>query len=133
MVGSDRSVVSASRHCRVNQEMKMLTSVRSLQHPAVTAPRALRVAALLAVVAIAIAPPPPAAAASPDGMDRCQELYALWQRYKGVSTNGSGRDVQSQAALLECRKGRVDAGTTQLEQLLKADRIPVPQVSSAAR
>jgi hypothetical protein len=41
--------------------------------------------------------------------------------------------VQSQTALQDCRQGHVDAGIAELEQLLKADRIPVPQVSSATR
>ena len=66
--------------------------------------------------------------------ERCQQLYGVWQRYKANSTNGSGRDVQSQAALQDCRNGRVEAGIAQLEQLLRNDRIPVPgEPSSAAQ
>jgi hypothetical protein len=64
--------------------------------------------------------------------ERCQQLYGVWQRYKANSTNGSGRDVQSQAALQDCRNGRVDAGIAQLEQLLRNDRIPVPSEPSSA-
>ena len=64
--------------------------------------------------------------------DRCQQLYSTWQRYKANSTNGSGRDVQSQAALQDCRNGRSAAGIAQLEQLLRHDRIPVPQEPSSA-
>ncbi len=106
-------------------------------------PRSLIIAATIAVLVGTLAHVPaasaqPAAAVevaqAPDaGMARCQELYRVWQRYKGVSTNSSGRDVQSQAALMDCQQGHVDAGVAQLEQLLKADRIPVPDVSSAAR
>ena len=72
------------------------------------------------------------AQASPKEADRCQQLYSTWQRYKANSTNGSGRDVQSQAALQDCRNGRSAAGIAQLEQLLRADRIPVPEDTSSA-
>jgi|LNAP01.1.fsa_nt_gb hypothetical protein len=72
-----------------------------------------------------------AQAASKDA-ERCQQLYSTWQRYKANSTNGSGRDVQSQAALQDCRNGRSAAGIAQLEQLLRHDRIPVPQDTSSA-
>ena len=72
------------------------------------------------------------AQASSREAERCQQLYGVWQRYKATSTNGSGRDVQSQAALQDCRSGRVEAGIAQLEQLLRNDRIPVPGEPSAA-
>lgn len=72
------------------------------------------------------------AQASTREAERCQQLYSTWQRYKANSTNGSGRDVQSQAALQDCRNGRSAAGIAQLEQLLRNDRIPVPQDTSAA-
>jgi hypothetical protein len=94
--------------------------------------RALQAAALLAVFTSALVQALPARADSSGDMERCQQLYATWQRYKGVSTNSSGRDVQSQAALQDCRAGKIGAGIAQLEQLLKEDLIPVPQVSSAA-
>jgi hypothetical protein len=109
----------------------MLESFRSVQKTTASRRRALRTAALLAVLAGTLGQALPAKASG--DMARCQELYGAWQRYKGVSTNSSGRDVQSQAALQECRNGRVEAGITQLEQLLKDDRIPLPQVSSATR
>ena len=64
--------------------------------------------------------------------ERCQQLYSTWQRYKANSSNGSGRDVQSQAALQDCRNGRSTAGIAQLEQLLRNDRIPVPEDTSSA-
>ncbi len=89
--------------------------------------------ALLAAFTSALVQSLPAAADSSGDMERCQQLYSTWQRYKGASTNSSGRDIQSQAALQNCRSGRAGAGIAQLEQLLKQDRIPVPQVSSAAR
>jgi len=72
------------------------------------------------------------AQASPDGMARCQQLYGTWSRYKANSTNGSGRDIQSQVALQNCRDGHFDIGTAELERLLQADRIPVPPKQSAA-
>ena len=72
------------------------------------------------------------AQASSREAERCQQLYGVWQRYKANSTNGSGRDVQSQTALQDCRSGRVEAGIAQLEQLLRNDRIPVPGEPSAA-
>ena len=103
----------------------MSVSVSFLQKHA---PRIATTFALLGVV-VAVQP----VLADSAGMARCQELYGVWQRYKAVSTNSSGRDVQSQAALQECRSGHLEAGIAQLEQLLKDDRIPVPQVSSAAR
>jgi hypothetical protein len=110
--------------------MKMLASFSPL--PKTIAPKrhALLTATLLAILAGTLGQAVPAAAAD---TDRCQQLYSAWQRYKGVSTNGSGRDIQSQAALQDCRNGHVDAGVAQLEKLLKDDRIPVPDVSSAAR
>ena len=109
----------------------MLVSLQPLKKSIASHRRALRVAALLAVLGTTLGQAMPAAAAS--DMARCQELYRVWQRYKGVSTNASGRDLQSQTALQDCHSGRVEAGTAQLEQLLKADRIPLPDVSSAAR
>ncbi len=72
------------------------------------------------------------AQASTREAERCQQLYSTWQRYKANSTNGSGRDVQSQAALQDCRNGRSAAGIAQLEQLLRNDRIPVPEDTSSA-
>jgi hypothetical protein len=111
----------------------MLASACSVPNPIAGPRRALRTAALLAVLASALGHALPAAAESSADKERCEQLYSTWQRYKGVSTNSSGRDVQSQAALQDCRSGRIRAGTAELEQLLKDDRIPVPQVSSAAR
>jgi hypothetical protein len=69
------------------------------------------------------------------GFDLCFERRPLgFQLRFGASTNGSGRDVQSQAALQDCRNGRVNAGIAQLEQLRRDDRIPVPgEPSSASR
>jgi hypothetical protein len=106
-------------------------------------PQALRVALVLSIACSTVGPVAAdprhvgdievAQAASKDA-ERCQQLYSLWQRYKANSTNGSGRDVQSQAALQDCRNGRSEAGIAQLEQLLRHDQIPVPQdTSSAAR
>jgi hypothetical protein len=122
----------------------MFASISSMQKAIV--PQSLRVAALLAIASSGVGYVGPVAAdpvpvgtveiaqASSHDAQRCQQLYGLWQRYKANSTNGSGRDVQSQAALQDCRNGRVDAGVAQLEQLLRSDRIPVPQeASSAAR
>jgi hypothetical protein len=111
----------------------MFASVCSDQNAIVSPLRTLRTATLVTVLAAALGHALPAAAESPASMARCQQLYGEWQRYKGASTNSSGRDVQSQAALLDCRNGRAEAGIAQLEQLLKDDRIPVPQVSSALR
>src|SRR5690242_10556710 len=126
--------------------MKMYLSRRSTRTAAPAHPRALLIAATVGLLAGTVGAIPSsfaqsaAAAATVEvaqapaaGMARCQELYRVWQRYKGVSTNGSGRDIQSQAALQDCRNGHAEAGIAQLEQLLKSDRIPVPDVSSAAR
>jgi hypothetical protein len=124
----------------------MLPSIPSFQKAIVSQRRLLRAATVLAVAGIAVGVVQPVAAesralatvdvAQAAGNDaaRCQELYGLWQRYKGVSSNGSGRDVQSQTALQDCRNGHAEAGIAQLETLLRNDRIPVPPaVSSAAR
>ena len=110
------------------------------------APQRLRLAVVLAIVGSTVGFVGPVAAGSLHRGDvelsqaasndaaRCQQLYSLWQRYKANSTNGSGRDIQSQAALQDCRNGRSEAGIAQLEQLLRNDQIPVPQdTSSAAR
>jgi len=124
----------------------MFASICSLQKVMVSQSGWLRVAAATAVAVTTVGIVPPVSAgtlpigtvevaqASAHDAARCQELYSVWQRYKGVSTNGSGRDIQSQAALQDCKNGRLDAGIAQLEQLLRNDRIPVPQeTSSAAR
>jgi hypothetical protein len=128
-----------------HQEMKMPMSLRSTRTEASSQPRSLLIAATVAVLASTFGFVPPSSAdsapagtvevaqARPADMAQCQELYRVWQRYKGVSTNGSGRDIQSQAALQDCRNGHAAAGIAQLEQLLKNDRIPIPEVSSAAR
>jgi hypothetical protein len=122
----------------------MFTFVPSLQKAIVS--RSSRVAVVLAVAGSTTGFIGPVSAdplhgdfvelaqASSREAERCQQLYGVWQRYKANSTNGSGRDVRSQAALQDCRNGRVDAGIVQLEQLLRDDRIPVPgEPSSAAR
>jgi hypothetical protein len=123
----------------------MFASNASMQKAIV--PQSLRVAALLAIACSGVgyvgpvaADPVPvgtlkmAQASSSHDAERCQQLYGLWQRYKANSTNGSGRDVQSQAALQDCRNGRFDSGIAQLEQLLRSDRIAVPpETPSAAR
>lgn len=123
----------------------MFQSRRSTRTAAAPQPRALMIAATLAVLAGTVAYAPPSRAdsgpaatvemaqAPAAGLARCQELYRVWQRYKGVSTNSSGRDVQSQAALQDCQNGHAEAGIAQLEQLLNSDRIPLPDVSSATR
>lgn len=107
----------------------MFAFTRSVQKAIVSQSRLLPLAAAVALAGTTLAAAvQPAAAAD---AQRCQELYSAWQRYKGVSTNGSGRDIQSQAALQSCRNGQVEAGVAQLEQLLKDDRIPLPRVSAA--
>lgn len=109
----------------------MLASAYSVQKVIFALRPAPRTALLSAALVAALGCALPAAADSEK--ERCQQLYGTWQRYKGVSTNSSGRDVRSQSALQDCRSGRAAAGIAALEQLLRDDRIPVPQVSSAAR
>ena len=107
----------------------MFASFLSVQKAIVSQSRVARLALVLAALGSTAALVQPAAAAD---MQRCQELYGAWQRYKGASTNSSGRDIASQTALQECRSGHVDAGVAELEMLLKADRIPLPATSAAA-
>jgi hypothetical protein len=92
----------------------MFASIPLLQKAMVSQSRWLRIAAVAAVAGTTVgfvetvsAGTLPAgtvevAQASAHDAARCQELYSVWQRYKGVSTNGSGRDIQSQAALQDC-------------------------------
>jgi hypothetical protein len=120
----------------------VFASIPSLQKT--TVPQPLRLALVLAIAATTVGHVGPAAAdrlhvrdvevaqAASHGAERCQQLYGVWQRYKANSTNGSGRDIQSQTALQDCRSGRYEAGIAQLEQLLRNDRIDVPQESSSA-
>jgi hypothetical protein len=125
-----------------NPRWKMRAFIPSIQKSKV--PQASRAAVVLAIACSTIGYVGPVAAdslhvgtvevaqaASNDG-ERCQQLYSIWQRYKANSTNGSGRDIQSQAALQDCRNGRFEAGVAQLEQLLRNDQIPVPQATSSA-
>jgi mannose/cellobiose epimerase-like protein (N-acyl-D-glucosamine 2-epimerase family) len=68
-----------------------------------------------------------AAEAQTDKAARCAELGALYDRYAGRRSEGSGGPSLDRAgAALDCQKGRYDQGIKTLENLLRRSAITVP-------
>lgn len=65
--------------------------------------------------------------ASPAQMDRCTKLYALWARYGQHATfHHTGQRARAEIAVEDCRAGRYEQGMSELEELLRRNRLPIP-------
>lgn len=77
-------------------------------------------AALLAACTAAPSPWPPQ-------MARCDKLYTTWMRYGQHPTyHHTGQRARAEIALEDCRAGRYEQGTAELEELMRRGRIPIP-------
>jgi hypothetical protein len=77
------------------------------------------------LAACSAAPP-----ASPTKMDRCTKLYILWARYGQHPTfHHTGQRARAELALEHCRLGQYERGTTELEELARRNRLPIPPPS----
>ena len=67
------------------------------------------------------------AEAQTDKAARCAELGALYDRYAGRRSEGSGGpNLDRAGAALDCQKGQYDRGIKTLEGLLQRNAITVP-------
>jgi len=75
------------------------------------------------LLAACSAPPP----VSPARLEWCNKLHATWMRYgQHVTFHHTGQRARAELALEDCREGRYEAGTQELEELLRRNRIPIP-------
>lgn len=82
-----------------------------------------------ALLAACSTTPPPI---SPPQMERCSKLYATWYRYgQHVTFHHTGQRARAELAIEDCRAGRYDQGMSELEELLRRNRLPIPAPVSA--
>lgn len=98
----------------------------------VSRPDFSRVAAILLSAVVAVASPERIllAQTSGDTMARCQELFALYDRYNSDTLT---RPMDVRMGLEDCRKGNVASGVATLKRSLERAHIPIPPESGVAQ
>jgi cobalamin biosynthesis protein CobD/CbiB len=88
----------------------------------------IRFAALALVCALAsIVACTTAGEQTPAQLTYCTQLYSLWARYHfNLLYHHDGQRVQAELAMYDCKRGNLDAGTKELQRLLRRDLIPFP-------
>jgi hypothetical protein len=67
---------------------------------------------------------------APDKLAYCTRLYGLFWKYHANYFHHDGTWAQAELALSDCRHGNLEAGTKQLEHILRADLFEIPSDQS---